>query len=496
MDRGFILSALEGIDTGSGSAEDLPEAEVFRALYPVPSQARVFNLDRIVILGGRGTGKTHIFRTLLHRQGREAVVQATGVKLIHDVGKMVLIEGFSAGRASSAEHPNHPSAEGIEETVGSGEIGDARRLWLGLCMARLSLAEDALRLLPEAMQAVIAPLRPQASSARSMRAWVDEDVERPFNILDALDRESARRGLACVFTFDALDRTANRWDKLSLLVGGLLSLSLDVFRRLRTVRFKVFLRPDLESDAAKSFPDASKLRGHQETLVWARSDLYRLAFKRMVAHAEHGDTMRAYLSEVAGTDGFVCIDPLGWVPTLRLDEEAQRRVMGRLVGPYMGANPQKGKTYEWIPNHLADTFRKVSPRSFLIALARAAESARQRPVPWKAPLSPSSLEEGVTAASGQRVEELKEDFPWIGEVGRRLEGLLVPCQSRDILVRLKQCELSGTHRGLRSAEPHSVLQQLIDLGVFMQLPDQRYNVPDLYRVAMNMKRRGGIRVAK
>lgn len=46
-----------------------------------------------------------------------------------------------------------------------------------------------------------------------------------------------------------------------------------------------------------------------------------------------------------------------------------------------------------------------------------------------------------------------------------------------------------------TSEPSSVLEQLVELGVF--LPDrERYNVPDLYRVAMRMKRRGGIKPAR
>jgi hypothetical protein len=41
-----------------------------------------------------------------------------------------------------------------------------------------------------------------------------------------------------------------------------------------------------------------------------------------------------------------------------------------------------------------------------------------------------------------------------------------------------------------------MLDQLVALGVFLRDPDGRCNVPDLYRVAMDMKRRGGIRLAQ
>lgn len=496
INRDALRSAIEGIDTGSGAAENLTDNELFQQLYPVPSQARAFNLDKIVVIGGRGTGKTHIFRALLDKKGREAVVKATGVKLIHDVQKMVFVEGFSAGLASSVDHPPHPSADGIEDTLGDDTSRDARRLWLGVCMARLSLHPEGMSLLPPSLSAQVAGLQLSASNAREIRAWVDADVERPFMVLDALDRAAASTGQAYVFTFDALDRAANAWDKLATVVGGLLSIALDVSRRCRAIRFKVFLRPDIEADAAKSFPDASKLRGYQEHLVWERSDLYRLAFKRMMAHPTHGAVARALVVNAGGNECTALIEPLGWTPTLKLDESIQKQVMTEIAGPYMGANAQKGVIYTWVPNHLADAHRRVSPRSLLVALSTAAKWFESKPAgATSTVLTPNSIAEGVKAASEQRVIELEEDFPWIGEVKKRLAGLLVPCHAKDVIQRLKQCDFRGTHKGLRSNEPRLVLEQLVELGIFLTDPDGRYNVPDLYRVAMNMKRKGGIRVA-
>lgn len=496
-ERDELLSAIESIGVGEGAAERIPLDELLRGLYPVPSQARVFHLDKILIIGGRGTGKTQIFRALLSDRGREAVVRATGVKLIHDVRKMVMIEAFSAGSAANAQVPLHPAADAIEDVVQDDDVGATRRLWLGVCLARLGLHPSALALLPASDQAALVQLGNAAASARELRAWVDADVERPFAILDALDRAATGRGLACIFTFDALDRAANRWDTLGLLVGGLLSLALDISRRHRSIRLKIFLRPDLESDAAKGFPDASKLRGYREELHWERGDLYRLAFKRMVGDLSHGPRMKAFLDRAIGFDAFDDIPDLGWTPGIRLDEPAQARAMEKLVGKYMGATPQKGVTYNWIPNHLADAYRRVSPRSFLVALHAAAKDMRGRSaLIGERVLAPAALEDGVRAASLRRVEEIAEDFPWVPEVQRRMEDLLVPAQASDVLQRLKKCVISLPPRGVTSADPDAMLEKLVDLGVFFRIGDGRLNAPDLYRVAMKMKRRGGISLAR
>ncbi|XXY54238.1 hypothetical protein WME91_24210 [Sorangium sp. So ce269] len=498
MDRTALLSAIQGIDTGKGSAEALSDGELLQGLYPVPGQARAFNLDKILVVGGRGTGKTQMFRALLHKEGREAIVKATGVRLIHDVRQMLMVDAFSAGKAAHPDHPPHPATDAIDEIASKGDLRLARRLWLGVCMARLALNDEAVALLPERERTILHPLREAATSPRRLLAWVDEDVERPFDVLDQLDRNAASQRLACVFTFDALDRASDAWPVLAKLVGGLLSLALDTSRRCHAVRLKIFLRPDLESDAARSFPDASKLRGYREELVWDRSDLYRLAFKRMAAHPTEGEHMLRFLKDITGRGCWDRIEPLGWMPTQALNEQRQASVMTRLAGQFMGATPTKGRTYEWIPNHLADAFRRVSPRSFIVAFKVAADWMLERPAPPSEEriLTPASLQEGVKEASDRRVEELGEDFPWIHEVKTHLEGLLVPCDAEDALERLARCRFDESRKGLRSEEPRNVLDQLLDLGVFLRAADGRYNSPDLYRLAMKMKRKGGIRPAK
>ena len=496
MSYDAILRAIEGIDAGAGSAEKLAEDEFYRGLYPVPSQARTFDLDRIMIIGGRGTGKTQIFRALLSDKGREAVVRATGIRLIHDVSNMLFIEGFGAGRSFRSEEYPHPSADAIEQVLTPPDIRTARKLWLGLSLARLSI-DNGAALLPESIRESVAPLRHFVKSPKELVHWVEEDVERPFSILDDVDRHFTSVKRACIFTFDALDRAANGWATLEAAVGGLLSLALDISRRSRSVRLKVFLRPDLESSGARSFPDASKLRGYREELKWDIEDLYRLAFKRMVVSPEEGAKALEFIVNAAGQDVFQDIELLGFTPTEAFDEAAQEKVMISLVGKYMGSNPRKGLTYTWIPNHLADASRRVSPRSFLVAFAEAARWTRRRsPSSQEHPLSPGALEEGVRAASQQRVQELAEDFPWVEEVGEHMDGLMVPCPESSVLDRLHRCKFPKVKRtSLKSTDPEMVLQQLMEMNVFQRDRDGRYNVPDLYRVAMQMKRRGGIKPA-
>lgn len=498
MDRDALLRAFSRVDAGGGSAEALSDEEFRRGLYPLASQARSFEPDRILIVGGRGTGKTEIFRALLSEEGRRAVVRATGVHLTHDVMRMVLVEAFGAGKAMRPNAPPHPAADAIEELLREHDIGVARRLWLGLSLARLSIEESARPLLPPEVDRDLAALRSLVSSPREVLRWIEQDVERPFAILDRIDRHLVSRSLVCVFTFDALDRAANGWTLLELAVGGLLSLALDLQRRSRALRLKVFLRPDLESSGARSFPDASKLRGYREELSWNRSNLYRLLFKLAANDPADGSSAYTFLRSTADAAAFRDDPWLGRTPTLTFEESSQARVIELLVGKYMGTDRRRGRTYAWVPNHLQDAYGRVSPRSFLVAWGEAARWVQSQPTDtWPGPITPNALGEGVKAASQRRVDELTEDFPWIEQVATHLDGLEVPCPESKVLACLRDCQFGegGQRRSLRSAEPASVLQQLVELGVFFKHGD-RYNVPDLYRVAMRMKRRGGIKLAR
>jgi hypothetical protein len=45
--------------------------------------------------------------------------------------------------------------------------------------------------------------------------------------------------------------------------------------------------------------------------------------------------------------------PLGWIPEIATAEDAKPLVQ-RMIGPYMGANQNKGLTFNWLLDHIRD----------------------------------------------------------------------------------------------------------------------------------------------
>jgi hypothetical protein len=209
-------------------------------------------------------------------------------------------------------------------------------------------------------------------------------------------------------------------------------------------------------------------------------------------------------------------------PKLRQDEDLQQAVLHDMATRYMGTNRRRGRTYTWLPNHLADAKGQVSPRSFLIAVRdaqRETEAAGHAEV-----LHWDGIKRGVQSASSVRVQELREDYPWIGTVLDPLNGQTVPCRSEEIEQRWQEAgtvqaierdraailtpDPSGTGdtdderfylppHALASPSAESsekaLLQELQRIGVIRRVDDDRVDIPDLFRVVAAIGRRGGVR---
>jgi hypothetical protein len=129
---------------------------------------------------------------------------------------------------------------------------------------------------------------------------------------------------------------------------------------------------------------------------------------------------------------------------------------------------------------------------------RAAEdtgSNAARALDWRA------IHSGVRKASEIRVTELAEDFPWTKPAMDALEGLNVPCERKELVARWVQENVMQTiekepegriNKGSRLGV-QGLLNDLVDVGVLEVRPDDRFNIPDVYRVGFGLKRRGGVR---
>ena len=332
-------------------------------------------------------------------------------------------------------------------------------------------------------------------------AYVKAHPEAAERFLHELDHRLEAQNRYALVLFDALDRSARDWKQMHSLIRGLLENALEL-RPYRRLRLKCFLRSDqLDERSVADFPDASKVLSEKVELSWPYRELYAMLFQYLGNAKDE-----SFRREVEARFGHrwekvegVFLPPK---PLIR-DEEEQREVFHAIAGPWMGRDRRRGFPYTWVPGHLADAHGRTSPRSFLAALRKAAEDTRDRYPEHNYALHYESIKRGVQHASEIRRGELREDYPWVDVLLEPLKGMVVPIAFEDIAaVWDKQNVLDKLQRestGGRLPPAHieegvqGLRQDLEDLGIFLRMKDGRVNIPDVFRVAYGLGRKGGVR---
>ena len=434
-----------------------------KTMYAPPAHEVALAFDRPLIVGGRGTGKSYWAAALCQREARKQLMKLypRARRSLRDTG---IFHGF-AGRLGAESSPFAATADELLELA---ERAPPDHVWRAvLC-----------RFLADRPDATLAEM--YGSGKTGDRAFRDRLVRI----------DEAPVLMVC----DALDRLSPSWAPGRKLCRGLLQLALDL-RGFRQANVKVFLRRDQFEDAGLfDFPDASKLRTGAVELDWEHDELYGLLFRGI----------QAELSKKLWQQR---LSPL-MSESMDRGVEPYRMAFEHVAGEFMGSSRRRGFTYTWIPKHLADASHHASPRSFIVALGKAAESAGRN---IATPIDYRGIHEGVRAASRTRVDELREDHPWIKTVLNDLEGLSVPCppgqftrrwRDRDTARRVREAsvdsDIPGIPIALESGTSETDEQVLLDALVTLRVVEirkttNRVNVPDIYRVAANIGRRGGVK---
>ncbi|MCL6632084.1 MAG: hypothetical protein K6T63_05560 [Alicyclobacillus herbarius] len=485
-DKRTLLEHVQSIAPRGAAAENESDDDLLKNFLPIPDHRRMLEPDILLILGGRGVGKTEMFRVLARPTGREALFRHIGSRAVSVWEKTSWIPGFGDRK----QQKNYPSQEAIEDLLTRADGLDWRAFWIGLLLGVL------LRDAAPAIQAILAASLPAEvhgflkNEPSRLSKWfpvVRSDLESINDALDKVDNLLIESDCWLFITYDELDRIVRTHAGLADPIRELLAFWLDRWRRWERLRPKIFLRNDLFNEDYLSFPDASKFSGHRIRLEWTSHWLYQLLAKRL---ANSGELMKAYLDTIPGLitehDEY-----LGWLTST--DEELYHQLMEMMIGKFMGANPRKGLTYRWIPNHLQDAEGRIAPRSFLkiFSLAAERELGEFRSLPDSALLRPMDLQGALMDTSKDRIAELKEEYPWIEALTSSIEGIEVPAPRSIFLQAIEKTQWEPEGPPKSTAE--QILRYLEELGIIEIRSDGRINAPEIYLYGFKLKRRGGIK---
>ena len=451
-------------------------------IYTPPHHISALDPDNTIVVGIRGVGKSFWASALGDPAAREVASDAYP-QLALDTYQVAF--GFTGFEGSDA-----PSPQTLQQYATNPER--ANLFWRIVILRAFSSAAE----LP------VPSTYAAAMSAFSNVELREAEMRKADKLLQSKDSR-------LLLLFDALDTLSSDWPQLRMLTKALLEVTYSM-RSYRALRLKLFLRPEQLDDPAVGFTDLSKLKAGKIDLSWEDLDLYGLFFSRL---ANNETSRQAF--ERLGARIRVRLDDTNIVqlPTsLTRDRANQERVFVQIAGPYMGSDHRKGKTYTWLPGHLADGFKMVTPRSFLTALRKAAQVSE--PADDRV-LTVDGIKEGLRAASRVRVDQLKEEYKWIEFALAPLAGLRVPCDAEEIIERwgrtktaqhidqdasqkgyllpsempIVSTERRNPHRYAREA---GILATLIKIGVLEARHDGRINMPDIFRIGAALIGRGRV----
>ncbi|KEO84310.1 hypothetical protein EL26_05955 [Tumebacillus flagellatus] len=492
--KDLLKILVDALGQGLAEQESNHEPEFMKNFLPIPEHKRVLDPDTLLILGGRGAGKTQLFRLLAFPNGRGALADVTGVDKLSFLDRTMWVTGYGGERNHGLKFPSQESGEIFSDTA---DVLDWRAFWLGLTLGSVLRhigdfpGSNVFERIPSEIKKTL------TDELQLVSVWVPmvkKELEIISFVLDKVDETLIKEDRWLFITYDELDKLTISHSKLAIPIRELLAFWLDRWRRWDRIRPKIFLRNDLFAPEFLGFPDASKLQAYQIRLEWQASWLYQLFMKRM---ANSDARLLQYLQKVP--DVISKHDPiLGYIP--RSEERVYQDVIRNMVGQFMGKDAKKGITHRWIPNHLQDSNGRIAPRSFIKLFERAARFELERfdlkQLPDDRLLQPTHLQGALMETSIDRIRELaEEEYPWLNDLKPSLAGIEVPTAKSNILAAIRNTEWRKESK-VPASDSDGIFKVLLKLGVLETRSDGKVNMPDIYLYGFSMLRRGGIRRPK
>lgn len=468
-------------------AQENLEPPRFSDIHVPQTHPKALSPDVSIVVGMRGSGKSFWTAVLAADRTRQFVSDSAALNSLKNLEVRV---GFGLDQSNE----QFPNASMIESLVAQGI--EPICIWQAVLLRHALLASD------------LQP--PFVNTIEAAVAWVRENRQKADSLIHQCDQRMVEKQRTLVLLFDSLDRLADDWGRIRRLLSAALRLCLEC-RTRKALRMKFFLRPDMveEDDEVWRFADSSKLLHSKVELIWRPADLYGLLFLYLANSTEAGQFFRKDL-EILHQVQWRAVNEVFPLPSSLLSPEAGLRdTVEAVAGPWMGTNARRGYTFTWIPTHLSDAKGRLSPRSIMLAFRHAAEWTAQFRPDCKFPLHYEGIQDGVAKASDIRIQEIKEDYPWVGPLLKALEGTTVPLTPNDLFQKWSdQCVSSAMESANREArlpprrytadrtKKANLAEDLIELAVLYRTEDGRLNMPDIFRVGFKIKRKGGVRPPK
>ena len=481
-DQKTLLDSLSNL--GYGQAESEPGELFARRFYPVRQHLRAFDPDVMLVVGERGTGKSALFNAVFNNGLLPALAPfVSEMRLPYKKTDLIkLIPGYPI-------RAQFPDPRGLKSALKTPD--QAVNLWFAYLVRVLKNEisnSEKLKFLD----------LPGGAPDRVLDAFENSGND-PLLALDRLDQELQNTDKWLFVGYDELDTLGGfDWEAMARAIQGLVAFWSNYARRWQRLRAKIFLRTDLfRRHAGIGGADLAKLAANRVELGWSDQNLFTMLIKRI---ANTDELLFNYCKRTRIPFSKEPHPTFGQIPNLKNAEDA-RPFIERTVGQYMGANANKGQSFNWVLDHLRDGHKCATPRELVRLFEQAAQKERGNPraTPPRL-LHPTSLRQALEDVSADHVEQaIHNEWPWLHGVRERIaKDRLAPWNRRDLQELLEQNWKQSWGQGNTHINPPAqtgkeLIDYLVELGVFRERSNDRIDVPDIYLYGLGLRRKGGVK---
>lgn len=412
-----------------------------------------------LVLGRKGTGKTAVFRRLAEDKNIEGII-ITSPESLSDRCK------FFLDAASFKE------IEVLFNNTGS-EWREFWTIYIGLVTYYSLLEKRTDPPKPQDIN-IVALLEDKPSSELNVINFIEKFIQIPKFGLIARDWVFQLDGFAnfnTLLLFDGLDTGFGGSDRervrRNIALEGLFTFLTGSGNRLKNLKFKIMLREDIWKYL--KFENRSHFYGRSLQLRWADQISF---FKVIIKQAIRNEFFRGLMEK---TNSSLEVDNWGEVEVIA--------AWNLLVGERMSGG-KTAFTRNWVWNRLADGNNDHSPRYLLQLLHEAVEWEKKelKRNPYdRSIIRPRGLIVVLPMVSEEALRALRnEEFPE-----------LIPLMNA--LTQIGQTPVDATNPTLKPVQDFINLAMDVGLlGIYEGSEEkvERYKVPEIFRYALKMTRKG------
>lgn len=363
-------------------AESIPDYEVeftSNRYFYRKCMEDLFNIDKFLVLGNKGTGKTYIYRSLANQ---------------HIVGEL-------RKRANKEDYiyefiPIINSEHRFDTQLLDNQIGEFpldlffERFWKVYIWDVLMNTQNS----------VITPsldtfeINEDTTTAKKFVSYIKNDgaiinIENDLNKLDYATKQLKNGRKRIIFIFDELDSVVKPYlwtERISPLIN--------YCRRLQyaSISPKLFLRSDLYKGTS-NINNRNELNNRTINIEWQKDEMFAYFFKFILSHSknEFFKLMKLYKfypnSYINKT--ISSLEKHGNQPSV--DEYSLRHMCATFFGKYADSNQSNryGESYDWFFNNLKNADDTISLRPFIDLIRYAVEDANKEDTTEK-PILPAT----------------------------------------------------------------------------------------------------------